>query len=214
MQKTSFIISFISCLLFAACTANGQNSIYDTIRLSATIEHGKCYPIILLPEHSIETTILDAEERIRLNRLKNNIFTVYPYALTAASLLKNVKTDLEKLSGRRERKEYIKSIDKTLDKAFKNPLKELSVEQGQVLVKLIDRQTGQNCYSLIREFKSGIAAVMWQSAGLMFSNNLSKRYDPTGDDKEIEKIVREIETSSLYNYELYQQQAMLNKIKH
>jgi hypothetical protein len=99
-----------------------------------------------------------------------------------------------------------------LDATFKEPLKNLSVDQGHVLVKLINRQTGRNCYSIIRELKGGLNAVLWQSVGVLFNNNLRHEYDPEGKDKELESLVQVLEGSSNYRYQLYLQQEMMKKI--
>lgn len=184
----------------------------DTIRLGSIFENSQYYPCILLDEFEIRAAFMSADERSRKNRLRNDIFTVYPYAITAAYILKDVNTTLDQLPDRKSRRHYLKEIDKKLDITFKEPLKNLTIDQGHVLIKLINRQTGQNCYSIIREMKGGFSAVLWQSVGVLFSNNLRKEYDPDDNDKEIEQIVREMEVSNVYKYQLYQQAALLKKI--
>ena len=104
-------------------------------------------------------------------------------------------------------------MDKQLDHLFKDPLKQLSIDQGHVLIKLVNRQTGRNCYSIIKELKGGLSAVVWQSVGVFFNNNLNRDYDPTGDDKEVEDIVHDMEASTAYRYQVYQQQALLRNVK-
>ena len=213
MLLHKFIILLIGIAILQHTNVAAQATGNDTIRLGSVTEHGAVYAMILLPEYTRVAKVLDNEEVKRVAQLRNIIFSVYPYAATAAVIMKDVNAHLDNLPDRRAKKEYIKSIDKKLDQTFKEPLKNLSINQGHILVKLIDRQTGQNCFSIIREFKSGLAAVMWQSVGVFFNNNLNKRYDPDGEDKEIESIVRDIETSNLYNYELYQQQLLLSKVQ-
>jgi hypothetical protein len=212
IRKPSILLIFIIPLIGVGFTF-AQNSVNDTIRLGAVNENGSNYPMIFLPEYIKIAELMDPDERKRRDRLRNDIFVVYPYALTAATILKGVNENLDKLDTRRERKKYLKSIDKTLDNTFKQPLKNLSIDQGHVLIKLIDRQTGQNCYSIIKELKGGFSAVVWQSVGVFFNNNLSRDYDPDDRDKEIETIVRDMEASSAYRYQLYQQEALLKKVK-
>ena len=191
----------------------GQDAVNDTIRLGATTEHGQAFPIILLPEFLRTGALVDPEERARRNRLRSDIYTVYPYALTAAAIFKDVNANLDKMDARRDRKKYLKLVDRQLDDVFKKPLKNLTIDQGHVLIKLINRQSGENCYTIIRELKGGFSAVVWQSVGVLFNNNLNKDYDPEGRDKEIEDIVREMEASAAYRYQLYQQEALLRKVK-
>lgn len=186
-------------------------SINDTIRLGATTEQGQVYPMVLLPEFEKVAMYMNPEERTRIARLRNDIYVTYPYALTAATIFKGVNDTLEKMDGRRDRKKYLKTVDKKLDNVFKEPLKNMSINQGHVLIKLINRQTGQNCYSIIRELKGGLSAVVWQSVGAFFNNNLRREYDPEDEDKEIEFIVRDLEASASYRYQLYQQDALLKK---
>jgi len=199
-------------LLLAVGRAVAQNSVNDTIRLGAVMENGRLVPVVFLPEYTTSATYIDAEEKKRRDKLRNDIYVVYPYAIAAAAIFKEVNTNLENTDGRRDRKKYLKSIDKKLDATFKEPLKDLSIDQGHVLIKLINRQTGQNCYSIIKELKGGFSAVLWQSVGVFFNNNLSREYDPEDRDKEIEAMVKDLETSNNYRYQLYQQQALLKRI--
>jgi len=203
------------CIIFLlqAGRLSAQYSENDTIRLGALTEKGHVYPVVLLPEFEIKGAIMDPDERKRRDKLRHDIYVVYPYALTAAAVFRDVNKSLDSLDGRRSRKAYLKSIDKKLDGIFKEPLKNLTIDQGHILIKLIDRQTGENCFSIIRELKGGFSAIMWQSVGVFFKNNLKHEYDPEDGDREIECIVRELEASNLYRYQLYQQEALLKKIK-
>ncbi len=211
-MKCALYISSILLLLVASMGARAQNSVYDTIRLGAVMENGQVYPMILLDEYTKVEKYLDPAEKLRRDRLRNDIFTVYPYAITAAAVFKGINDNLEKMDGRHDRKKYLKSIDHSLDQTFKTPLKSLSIDQGHILIKLINRQTGQNCYSIVKELKGGFSAVVWQGVGVLFNNNLNKDYDPEGSDKEIEDMVKDMEASSAYRYQLYQQDLLMRKM--
>ncbi len=201
-----FIVLFIATEQIIA-----QNSVYDTIRLGSITEHGQAYPMVLLPEFVKKDLLMDPKERTRRQRLRNDIYVTYPYALTAAIIFNEVNSNLDSIDRRRDRRKYLKTMDKKLDRLFKEPLKNLSIDQGHVLIKLINRQTGQNCYSLIKEMKGGLSAMVWQSVGLFFNNNLVREYDPEDRDREIESIVKDLEASNLYRYQIYQQEALLKK---
>ena len=188
-------------------------SVNDTIRLGGLEVKGKVYPYVFLDEYTIERQMMDPEERNRINKLRTNVYATYSYALTAAAVFRKVHADLAKIDNRRERKKYLKSMDKQLDKAFKEPLKNLSIDQGHVLIQLINRQTGDNCYDVIKELKGGFSAMMWQGVGVFFNNNLARNYEPDGRDKDIEMVTRELETSAAYAYQLYLQDEMMKKIK-
>jgi hypothetical protein len=214
MKGLNYIWVFACMLVVPTTRASAQQHLSpnDTIRLGVINQNGADYPMIFLPEFTRTGDFIDQEERNRIKRLRNNIYYVYPYAITAAAILKDVNANLEKMGSRKERKHYLKGIDRQLDASFKQPLKNMSIEQGHVLIKLINRQTGQNCYSIIKELKGGFSAVLWQSVGVLFNNNLRHDYDPEGKDKEIEGIVKEMEASAHYRYQLYQQQELMKKV--
>ena len=66
----------------------------------------------------------------------------------------------------------------------------MTISQGAVLLKLIDRETGQSSYSIIKEYKNGIAAGFWQGIAKFFDNDLKSQYDPEGEDRELEELVQ------------------------
>ncbi len=208
-----YIVLWVSVLSgVSARTCAQQLGINDTIRLGGVIVDGKTYPFVFLPEYEIKDRMRNEQERLRLNQLRSRVYATYSYALTAAAIFKKVKADMDTMDRRRDRKKYMRDIDRQLDAAFKQPLKNMSIEQGHVLISLINRQTGDNCYHVIRELKGGLSAVMWQSVGVFFNNNLRKDYDPEGDDKDTEMIVRELEASTAYRYQLYLQDELMKKV--
>ena len=93
----------------------------------------------------------------------------------------------------KKRKSYIKSREKELKKEFADPLTNLSVYQGKVLMKLINRQTGNNCYDIIKEYKGGFTARFWQTLAFVFGSNLKQPYNAYTTEKEMELIVQEVE---------------------
>ena len=81
---------------------------------------------------------------------------------------------------------------------FSDPLSNLSVYQGKILMKLINRQTGNNCYDIIKEYKSGLTARFYQTVAFFFGTSLKQPYDPKGEDQQIEQIVQEV--NRMYGY--------------
>lgn len=114
---------------------------------------------------------------------------------------------------KKARKQYLNGIEKELNKRFKGELENLTISQGQVLVKLINRQTGKNCFGIIKELKGGFSAVVWQSVALLFSNSLKKEYDPHGADREMEVIVAELEATQWHKYKYQLQQGRVQARK-
>jgi hypothetical protein len=126
-------------------------------------------------------------------RLRNAVYVTYPYARKAGMIINEMNAKMALLGSDGERKDYIKSREKELKKQFTQPLEQMSVYQGKILMKLINRQTGNNCYEIIKEYKGGFDARFYQTVAFFFSSNLKQPYDAKGDDQAIESIVQEIE---------------------
>lgn len=132
----------------------------------------------------------------KYNRLRNAVYVTYPYARTAGSTLRDVAAHLDSFTSNRQKRKYIKSREKELKEKFADPLTNLSVYQGRVLMKLINRQTGNNCYEIIKEYKGGLNARMYQTVAFFFSSSLKQDYDVAdATDRQIETIVKEIDAT-------------------
>jgi hypothetical protein len=117
----------------------------------------------------------------------------YPYAKRAGIILNDINLKLSLIPNKRDQKKYIKSREKELKKEFSDPLTNLSIYQGKVLMKLINRQTGNNCYDIIKEYKGGVTARVYQTVAFFYNSSLKQPYEVQGRDSEIEKIVLEVE---------------------
>lgn len=133
------------------------------------------------------------KRRQEWTRLRNAVYVTYPYARKAAFLINDINYKLSAIEDRRDRKRYLKSREKEIRKEFGEPITNLSVYQGKVLMKLINRQTGNNCYEILKEYKGGFNARMLQTVAFFFGSNLKQPYDAEHDDQAIESIVREVE---------------------
>ena len=107
--------------------------------------------------------------------------------------MNQINLELVNVKDKKQRKQIIKSHEKELKKEFGDKLTQLSVYQGKVLMKLINRQTGNNCYEIIQEYKGSMSAAFWQTVALVFGSNLRQDYDAAGDDKTMESIVLDVE---------------------
>ena len=136
--------------------------------------------------------------RAQWTRLRNAIYVTFPYAKRAGKVMNDVNAHLAGVTDNGERKKYIKSREKELKKEFTDPLMNLSVYQGKVLMKLINRETGNNCYEIIKEYKGGLVARFYQTVAFFFSTSLKQPYDKDGEDAMMEKIVQEVER--MYGY--------------
>lgn len=133
-------------------------------------------------------------------RLRNAVYVTYPYARIAGATINDINANLAKVSSKKERKGYIKSREKELKKQFSDPLSNLSVYQGKILMKLINRQTGNNCYEIIKEYKGGLNARFYQTVAFFVGGNLKQDWNIVKNktDRDIENIVKEID-GSWYN---------------
>ncbi|MFY0254976.1 DUF4294 domain-containing protein [Chitinophaga sp. 30R24] len=166
----------------------------DVIPLHAIVVGSDTIPVITLAIVEVVEQMPKAlrKERERWSRLRNAVYVTYPYARSAARVLKDVNSRLATMS-KREQKAYLASKEKELKAQFGDKLENLSVYQGRVLMKLINRETGQNCYEIIKELKGGFNARVWQTVAFFFGGNLKSEYDKQ-EDKDIEVIVQELET--------------------
>ncbi|WP_212003463.1 DUF4294 domain-containing protein [Chitinophaga sp. HK235] len=170
----------------------------DTIPLHAVVVGTDTIPVITLAIFDVVDRMPKAlrKEKERYNRLRNAVYVTYPYARTAARLLQDVNGRLATMS-KRERKEFLASKEKEMKAQFGDKLQNLSVYQGKVLMKLINRETGQNCYEIIKELKGGFNARLWQTVAFFFGGNLKSEYDKQ-EDHDIEVIVQELEMYQRY----------------
>lgn len=132
-------------------------------------------------------------QRRRYDRLTMYIKKVLPYAKLAGKEINRINIELEKISGEKERKNFIKASEKQLFKQFEKELVKLTYSQGRLLIKLIDRETNNTAYYLIKEFRGSFSAFFWQGIARMFGSNLKSEYDAEGDDRNIEQIIFLIE---------------------
>ena len=155
-------------------------------------------PYVQLDEFSVIDSpyFKSNRERKKWNKLMRNVIKVYPYAKITKDLLEHYDEELAKIDKESDRKAYMKEAEEVLKNEFKGEIMKMTVSQGKVLVKLIDRETGQTSYELIKELRSGFTAFMWNSIALLFGNNLKAHYDPL-EDYEIETIVQLIESGDI-----------------
>lgn len=116
---------------------------------------------------------------------------VYPYALASGGLKHQVDSTLTATGYKGIRRQmYIDAIQKQLFKDFEGAFREMSISQGALMLKLINRETGITAYSIIKDYKGGITAGFWQGVAKLFDNNLKSEYDPAGADRELEELVQ------------------------
>lgn len=121
------------------------------------------------------------EEMERIKKIQRRVFKVYPYAKLAAENLKILNANMAKLKTEREKKKYFKIVENYLENEFEDRLKKFSRKEGQVLVKLIHRQTGETTFKLVKDLKSGWKAFWSNNTARLFDINLKEEYDPMNE---------------------------------
>ncbi len=139
----------------------------------------------------------NAENLKKYLKLRRDVLRAYPYAKLAATQLKYINDTLMHIKSEKARRKFIKATEKDLKERFEKDLKNLTYSQGRILIKLIDRETGNTSYSLVKELRGSFQAVFWQSLARFFGTNLKSEYDPQGEDYMIEGIVQAIERGEL-----------------
>ena len=131
----------------------------------------------------------------RYYRLVHNFSKTYPYAIAARHLVHEVDSTIAAEGMKRGRRDrFIAEKQKELFDDFEQPMRGLTVSQGALLMKLIDREVGKSSYLIIKDYKNGIAAGFWQGIAKIFGTDLKKPYDPDGEDRPIEELVELWET--------------------
>ena len=137
------------------------------------------------------------KEREKYNRLVYNIKKVLPWAKLAKLTIIETYDFLETLPDKKARNEHMKRVEAGLKRQYGSALKKLSRSQGRLLLKLIDRECNQTGYAIAKAFMGSFKANLYQGVAVLFGNSLSKKYDPEGDDRYTERVVRMVEAGLL-----------------
>ena len=158
------------------------------------IEGVDTIPVVNLPDVNVVDYGADYEKRLKeYYRLRFNVCKVYPYARLAALKINQLNDSLSKIKSEREKKKYKKKFEEQLRDDFGKTIESLSVNQGKIFIKLLNRQTGHSGYEIIKDVKGGFSAMLIQTSARVFGHNLKDDYDPQGEDKQVEGIVQQIE---------------------
>ncbi len=196
MKIHQFLLTiFFSVIL--ACYSYGQE--YKSTIVLARVVDGDTLIIMNLPTVYITGTMIFKNKRKakKYSRLVYNVKKAYPYAYLAGIKLEEYNEILTSVTDKKDRKKILKQAEKELLDEYGDELKKLTFSQGKILLKLIDRQSGNTSYELVADLRGKFSAFFWQSLARIFSYNLKVHYDPEGEDKEIEQIVQLIEQGEI-----------------
>lgn len=164
----------------------------------AKVVDGDTIPVMNLNEVRISGyRIVNKGEFRRTTRLIRYVKKVYPYAKIAGIKLKEYNELLHNTPDQKEQKKILKRAEQELKDEFGDDLRKLTFSQGKILIKLIDRETGDSSYDLVKELRGGFSAFFYQTFARLFGYNLKTKYDPNGEDALIELIVMMIENGTI-----------------
>lgn len=161
-----------------------QDSILDEVVKNSTIVElhvidGDTIPMVMLPTIALTSRVFESYEQERMyNKTRKRVVKVYPYAKRAAELLLEIEKETSALNKKRHRKKYIKKLEKELKSQFEGKLKNLTVSEGKILVKIIERNTGKPMNTLIKEYRNPITATFWRTVSKGYGYELKQGYDP------------------------------------
>lgn len=180
-MKYAYIHIFFALSLLAALPAKGEPRMMRyTVERGDTLYMGNIPPAVVW---------YDIGHIRREQRLIRNVKKVYPIAKEANRRLRQMEEDLLAIEGEREQREYIKQMERELRRLYTPVLQEMTFSQGKILIKLIDRETEQTPYELVRELRGGFSATFWQTIARIFGANLKDRYKKDSEDYMIERII-------------------------
>lgn len=191
-----FLIFFLGVAAPFHSNAQNGHGIYDTIIVNACVEaNGDTIPCSWLDEVWVTGKLYGKwkKQYADWTRLRNAVYVTYPYARSASKVMNEINAQLVNVHDKDQRKQIILAREAELKKEFADKIQNLSVYQGKVLMKLIYRNTGNNCYEIIDSYKGRFNAAFWQTIALVFGSNLRQNYYPDGKDKAMEMIVKEVE---------------------
>lgn len=168
----------------------------------AQIRAGDFLPYEVVGEDTVFFDVLDASRIMRKGkgkknrdwqkyyRLVYNFNKVYPYALVGRKMMAQVDSTIEAdVTKKSQRNSYINNVERELLRLFEKDIRSMTISQGAVLLRLVDRECGMSGFEIIKDYESGFAANFWQLIAKIFSHDLKTRYDPKGKDIQIEELV-------------------------
>jgi len=165
----------------------------------ATVVIGDTIPVVSLREVEIFSLLTPTtrREQRQLTKLIRDVKKVYPYARLAGMQLQKYNKLILEARNEREARRILKEAEKELNARYGDDLKNMTFSQGRILIKLIDRETGECSYNLVEELRGNFTAFFYQAFARLWGYNLKVKYDPEGEDKQIETIVKMIERGQI-----------------
>jgi hypothetical protein len=182
--------SYVKAQEIPAAVKFPQKGKNDSIRVAGTNVDGEMIPWIPLREVSIYGVRIfkSPQEQAAYNRLRYNVLKVMPYALFAKRRYEQLEQEIALTPDKKQQKKLIKACDAEIKEMFNKEIKNLTITQGQILTKLVDRELGRTTYDIVKQTKGGLTAFLYQSVARVVGHNLKSTYSAT-EDRDIESII-------------------------
>jgi len=186
-------------LLILGMSLSVQSQVINQARvdsiLNAQILSGDSIPHIDLPEIAVisKPVFKSRRDARKYWRLVYNLKKVIPYSKIIADMVKQIDRELIEMETPKERRKLVRSVEDSLWNQYEMEMRKMTVSQGRLLFKLVDRETSETPYSWIELYRGSVPAFFWQGVARLFSSNLKVDYDPEGEDKLIEQLIGYIE---------------------
>jgi hypothetical protein len=185
----------IFCTAITGLDAQGVVKIVRDTSLRSVVVNGDTMPHIDMKEIPIlpKRVFKSRQEEKQYWRLVYNLKKVLPYAKIVSATVNQVEAKTAKLATDKEKRKYMKAMEDSLWKVYEPDLRQMTITQGKLLFKLVDRETANSTFYWIDSFRGSFSAFFWQGMARLFGTNLKSKYDAKGEDLLIERIVTSIE---------------------
>jgi hypothetical protein len=204
MKHIVYIALFFSVSIFAQGDPVKQQ---DTTQVHYMIIEGDSIPVTSVDLDEVlvlpHLRFADRDARIRYIILRRKTIKVYPYAKLAAERLESLQKRLNSLKSRGDQRRYAKIIQRYIEDEFSAELKKLTKTEGQILVKLIHRQTGKTTFDLIKELRSGWRAFWFNNTASLFDISLKREFSPINEEEDY--LIEDILQRAFQNEQLERQ---------
>lgn len=201
MTKIIKYLIFVAFVLHIFSAFGQDAAPMEGYRVPAVVDdEGDTIPNLLLPQVYVYPPMVfkSAKQEKFYWRTVRDVKKALPYAKQLSKMLVEIDKDLAQLPNDRARKKYMEAKEDELVETYKPALKKLTLSQGKMLIRLVDRQCNRTSYDLIKQFRGGFRAFFWQGFAKMFGANLKTEYDPNNEeDRIVERVITLVEAGQL-----------------
>jgi hypothetical protein len=201
------VFSFIICFVFSIGLHAQSEIAMDSIRID-TIYHQyytaiwkvtprDTFAVATIAPVQIYAYCPNRSRKKSMDKMERKVAKVYPYAKAAGDVMRAYEAKCKVITDPKQQKALLDQAEAQMKAQFEKDLRQMTISEGVILVKLIDRETGNTSYKLVQELRGKMSAFMWQGMARIFGQNLKDEYDPHGEDVAIENIVQRIEDGTI-----------------